>query len=80
MNIQAEKLDIIQWLANVNDSKVIKQFVLLKRSNEEMTVVSLSQAEKDAVDKGLQSIKEGRFKSHEEVAEITREKYTQLLK
>gem|GEM_PF-5062454 len=28
--------------------------------------------EKDAVDKGLQSIKEGRFKSHEEVTEATK--------
>jgi len=80
MNIQAEKLDIIQWLARVNDSRVIKQFMLLKRSNEEMTVVNLSQGEKDAIDKGLQSIKEGRFKSHEEVTEVTRKKYTQLFR
>ncbi len=80
MNIQTEKLDIIQWLANVNDSRIIKQFMLLKRSNEEMTIVNLSQQEKDAIDTGLQSIEEGRFKSHNEVVEATKQKYAQLFK
>jgi predicted transcriptional regulator len=80
MNIQSEKLDIIQWLASINDSKIIKQFMLLKRSNEENTSVNLSQAEKNAIDKGLESIKEGRFKLHEEVTEATKKKYPHLFK
>lgn len=80
MNIQGEKLDIIQWLASVNDIRIIKQFILLKRSNEDTTFINLTQAEKDAIDEGLQSIKDGRFKSHEEVTEITKKKYPQLFK
>lgn len=80
MNIQAEKLDIIQWLAQVNDSRVIKKFMLLKKSNEESIVANLSQEEKEAIDKGLQSISEGRFKSHEEVIEATKNKYPTLFK
>lgn len=80
MNIQAEKLDIIQWLAKIDDSRIIKQFILLKRSNEENAVVTLNQGEKDAVHSGLKSIEEGRFKSHEEVEEITKKKYNQLFK
>jgi predicted transcriptional regulator len=80
MNIQAEKLDIIQWLAGVNESSVIKQFMLLKRTNEETTSIDLSQEEKQAIDKGIQSIEAGRVKSHEEVMEITRKKYPQLFK
>lgn len=80
MNIQAEKLDIIQWLAKVNDSNIIRQFMLLKRSNEEMVSANLSEAEKKAVDKGLESLREGRFKTHNEVTEATRKKFTQLFK
>jgi predicted transcriptional regulator len=80
MNIQAEKLDIIQWLAQVNDSRVIKKFMLLKQSNEESIVTNLSQEEKEAIDKGLQSINEGRFKSHQEVLESTKSKYPNLFK
>ncbi|GAB1444782.1 MAG: hypothetical protein KF860_06425 [Cyclobacteriaceae bacterium] len=80
MNIQTEKLEIIQWLAKINDSKIIKQFMLIKRSNEEDTAVNLSQEEKEAIDKGLQSINDGRIKSHEEVMETTRIKYAHLVK
>ncbi|HRJ28432.1 MAG TPA: hypothetical protein PLV21_06745 [Cyclobacteriaceae bacterium] len=58
MNIQAEKLDIIQWLAKVDDNRIVRQFMLLKRSNEEAVSVKLSQEEKDAIDKGLRSIEE----------------------
>lgn len=80
MNIQSEKLDIIQWLASINDSKIIKQFMLLKRSNEERTSINLSDEEKNAVEKGLASIKEGRFKLHDEVREATQKKYPDLFK
>lgn len=80
MNIQAEKLDIIQWLAKVDDNRIVRQFMLLKRSNEEAVSVKLSQEEKDAIDKGLRSIEEDRFKSHEEVMEATQKKYAHLFK
>lgn len=80
MNIQAEKLDLIQWLAGVNESRVIKQLMLLRRTNEEKTSIDLSEAEKQAIDKGIQSIEAGRVKSHEEVMEVTRKQYPQLFK
>jgi predicted transcriptional regulator len=80
MNIHAEKLDIIQWLAGINDSRIIRQFMLLKKSNVERTDINLSQAEKDAVDKALQSIEEGRYKTYEEVTNATRKKYPHLFK
>lgn len=80
MDIHAEKLDIIRWLAGVNDSKVIRQFMLLKKSSEEMVSVNLTSAEKEAIDKGIESIRENRFKSHEEVTEITQKKYSHLFK
>lgn len=78
MNIQTEKLDLIQWLTKVNDSRIIKQFMLLKRSNEEDVSVNLSPKEKAAIEKGLQAIEEGRYKSHEEVSEVTKKKYRHL--
>ena len=82
MNIQAEKLDIIQWLAGVNDSKVIRQFMLLKRSSEEEAGAgfTFTEAEKKAIDDGLASIEAGRSKSHEEVMAATRKRYPHLFK
>jgi predicted transcriptional regulator len=82
MNIQAEKLDIIQWLAGVNDSKVIRQFMLLKQSSEEAAGADLifTEAEKKAIDEGLASIEAGRFKTHEDVMAATRKRYPHLFK
>ena len=79
MNIQAEKLEIIEWLAKVNDSKIIEQFMLLKKSNEEGSL-NLSQEEREAIDKGLQSIEDKKSKSHEEVMEATRNRYPHLFR
>lgn len=81
MDIQAEKLSIIQWLAGINDKAVIKQLKALKKSKEESeAVVVLSPEEKKAVEKGLKSIKEGKVRSHREVMQATKKKYPQLFK
>jgi predicted transcriptional regulator len=80
MDIQAEKLDIIQWLAGIEDSRIIKQFLALKKSNEELVMKELTVAEKFVIDKGLTSIKEGRTKSHEDVMKATKEKYPTLFR
>jgi hypothetical protein len=78
MDLQAEKLDIIKWIAGVNESKIIKQFTLLKEINEEMASVKLDPLEKQAIDAGLDSMEKGGFKSHEEVKDATKKKYPHL--
>jgi predicted transcriptional regulator len=78
MNIEAEKLDLIKWLAQIDDSKIIKQFMLIKKSNEETGAVSLSQEEKEAINKGLKSISEGHHRTHVEVKEESKKKYPNL--
>ncbi|PIQ21902.1 MAG: hypothetical protein COW65_06320 [Cytophagales bacterium CG18_big_fil_WC_8_21_14_2_50_42_9] len=80
MDIQAEKLALIQWLAGINDSQVIKRFRALKRTSEEATPEALSPAENEAISQGLQSIKDGKIKRHEEVSRLTKEKYPQLFR
>ena len=72
MDIQAEKLDLIQWLVGIDDSKIIKQFMLLKKSSQGNVDAALSQREKDAIDIGLKSMKDGRSKSHKQVVEATK--------
>lgn len=54
--------------------------MLIKKSNEEGGTINLTSDQKDALDKGIRSIKEGRFKSHQEVMEATRKKYPDLYK
>lgn len=78
MNIQAEKLDLIQWLVGIDDRKIIKQFMLLKKSSQGNIHAELSQQEKDAIDIGLKSMKEGRSKLRKQVVEATKKKYPNL--
>ncbi|HPH46530.1 MAG TPA: hypothetical protein PLJ60_02815 [Chryseolinea sp.] len=80
MDIQAEKLDLIKWLEGINDSNIIRQVSALRMSTEKVSTVKLSKAEKEAIDEGLQSIKQGNYKSHKEVMEITHKKFPQLFK
>ncbi len=80
MDIQAEKLSLIQWLAGINDIRIIKQFKSLQQSSEAEGSVTLSDAEKSAIDEGLQSIQKGHIQSHEAVMKTTKEKYPNLFK
>ncbi len=78
MDIQAEKLNLIEWLAGIDDSQVIRQLKSLQLSNQQS--VKLSDAEKTAIDQGLQSIKDGQVHSHESVMASTKKKFPNLFK
>lgn len=77
MNIQEEKEDIIKWLREITDNRIVRQLSILKNSNKE---AELSQQEKEAIDAGLQDIKEGKVRTNEEVMELTRQKYPHLIR
>jgi len=78
MDIQADKLSLIEWIAGINDSRIIRQFKSLQKSNMEQVDASLSPSEKSAVDQGLKSIAEGKVHTHESVMKSTKEKYPNL--
>ena len=79
MDIQADKLSLIEWIAGINDSRIIRQFKSLQKSNQKQ-VTSLTSAEKSAIDQGLKSIAEGNVHTHESVVQFTKEKYPNLFK
>jgi len=54
--------------------------MILKRSSEEKITFDLSQIEKDAINKGLQSVSEGRYKFHDDVKAESKKKYPNLFK
>ncbi len=62
MDIQAEKLRLIAWLAGINDNRIIKQFKALKKSHQEQIDTPLTSAEKSAIDQGLKSIADGKVR------------------
>ena len=80
MDIQSEKLNLIQWIVGVNDVNIIKRFKALQKDSEIEINKTLTKEEKAAIDKGLQSIDEGRTHSHESVMKMTKKKYPNLFK
>lgn len=78
MDIQADKLSLIEWLAGINDSRIIRQFKSLQKSNQEQ--IELTSVEKSAIDQGLKSIANGQVHSQDSVMRSTREKYPKLFK
>ncbi len=76
MNIQTEKLGLIEWIARLNDSSVIEK---LKKIYEENSQSSdwwneISISEKESIERGLKDIEEGRIHSHETARKVY-EKY-----
>jgi predicted transcriptional regulator len=76
MNIQAEKLGLIEWIARLNDSSVIEK---LKKIYEENSQTSdwwneISLQEKESIERGLKDIEEGKVHSHETARKVY-EKY-----
>jgi len=69
MNIQAEKLKLIEWLAGLSDQTLIEKIKLLKETQATKTDwwEEISQAEKDAIDQGLKEAENSKVTAHEEV-------------
>lgn len=68
MDVQLEKYKIIEWITSLKDVSVIKRLKSLKdESQDEDWWDTLSVAEKEGIQKGLQDIEDGNIIAHEEV-------------
>jgi len=75
MNIQREKLGLIEWIAKINNVSIIKKLIGIKEENLKSRAWSdkLSEDEIDSINRGLKDIKEGNLHSHESVKKIYEE-------
>lgn len=80
MDIQAEKLSLIEWLAGIDDNRIIRQFKILQKASQEQIETQLTADEKKSINKGLSAISNGNVHSTESVKESTKKKYPQLFK
>jgi len=72
MNIQAKKYKLIEWITNIQDSKLIDK--LVKIANESDWWDEISEAEKTSIEKGLKNLEEGKAVYHSEAKKVY-EKY-----
>jgi predicted transcriptional regulator len=67
MDIQAEKLNLIKWLTDVDDSSVIEQIIIFKNNTLHDWWEEISEEEKAEIEEGLAQGDKGEVMSHEEV-------------
>lgn len=67
MDIQAEKLRLIEWLAGLNDTKTLSEFISLKKKKEVDWWDEISAEERNEIEEGLKQADNGELISHEEV-------------
>jgi hypothetical protein len=76
MNLDSEKLKIINWIASLSDESIIYKLKLLKEQDKNTDWWDeISEAEKASIKRGLEDAKAGRVVPHEEV----RKKYEKYL-
>jgi predicted transcriptional regulator len=67
MDIQAEKLNLIKWITEVEEPSVIEQFIALKNEQQRDWWNEMSDEEKAEIEEGLSEASRDEVYSHEEV-------------
>ena len=72
MDIQHEKLSLIEWISRLNDSSIIEKLLVIQEnySKSEDWSQSLKKEELESINRGLKDIEEGKIHSHESVRKI----------
>ena len=68
MDIQTEKIRLIEWLAGLNNAQTISEFISLKKSKEQDWWDEISTDEQLAIKEGLAELNNGEGIPHEQGA------------
>ena len=76
MNIQTEKLGLIEWLSTLNDISIIEKLKSIKEdySKSKDWWDTLNKEEIESIDRGLKDLDNGKIHSHETARKVY-EKY-----
>lgn len=67
MDLQSEKLRLIEWLVELKDEAVLSRFIALRKEQDNDWWDLISDEEKREIEEGLQQIERGEVVPHEEV-------------
>jgi hypothetical protein len=70
LNLEQEKLEIIKWISTLKDETAIERIKLLKERKNKDWWKEISDAEKIAIEKGLEDLKSRKVKPHKDVKKI----------
>lgn len=67
MDLQAKKLDLIKWIADLNEPSILAKFFDLRKENEQDWWNEISDEEKAEIEEGLAQEQKGELHPHHEV-------------
>ncbi|WP_264537978.1 hypothetical protein [Flavobacterium sp. N1736] len=70
LNIQSKKLELIQWLSTIEDLSVLNKIIDLKKQENKDWWNSISENEKQSIEKGLQDAEAGKLNSHSKAKQL----------
>ncbi|MEQ8882743.1 MAG: hypothetical protein RLO17_15955 [Cyclobacteriaceae bacterium] len=69
MDIQNEKLRLIEWIAGLNDPKTLNEFINLKKQREEDWWDTIGDDEREEIREGLRQADRGELVDHKTAME-----------
>ena len=70
INIQNKKLELIQWLSTIEDSTIIEKIMDLRKKESKDWWNSISESEKESIEKGLLDADAGKLNPHSNAREL----------
>ena len=70
LNIQNKKLELIQWLSTIEDSSIIEKIMKLRDQESIDWWNSISDNEKQSIEKGLEDAKSGKLNPHTDARKL----------
>ena len=70
LNIQNEKIELIQWLTMLDDESTIQKLIELRKSQTKDWWAEISIEERVSIEKGIKDANAGNLKSHSEARKI----------
>lgn len=64
LNIQNKKLELIQWLSTIEDISILNKIIELRKQQNKDWYNSISENEKESIEKGLQDAESGKLNPH----------------
>ncbi len=70
VNLEHIKIELIQWLVNLNDEELLKKILEFKESNTEYSYSSISKSEQESIQQGIEDADNGKLISHSQAKNI----------
>jgi hypothetical protein len=70
MDIQTEKLGLIEWITRLSDQKVIDKLKMMMNAYQFESISEMTVAEQESILRGLNDFENGKTHSHDEARKI----------